>query len=150
MVTRAEVEEFLTGGSWAVIGASRDRRKFGNTVFRELKKRGRQVFPINKNAAEIEGEPCYASLADLPGEVDRVVIVVPPEQTEVVVKEAAEAGINRVWMQQGSESDAAVAYCRSQGMTVVSGQCILMSLEQTVVPRQEDRWFRGFGGKRPE
>ena len=67
MVTRAEVEEFLTGGDWAVVGASQDRRKFGNTVFRELKKRGRRVYPINKNATQVEGEPCYASLAELPG-----------------------------------------------------------------------------------
>jgi predicted CoA-binding protein len=150
MVTRAEVEEFLTGGDWAVVGASQDRRKFGNTVFRELKKRGRQVYPINKNATQVEGEPCYASLADLPGKVDRVVLVVPPEQTEVVVKEAADAGISRVWMQQGSESDAAAAYSRSRGMTVVSGQCILMSLGQTDIRDRDDRWIRGRGGDGPE
>jgi uncharacterized protein len=149
MVTKAEVDEFLSGGSWAVVGVSRERRKFGNTVFRELKRRGRQVFPINKNAKEIEGEPCYTRLADLPEGVDRVVIVVPPEQTEMVVRDVAEAGIKRVWMQQGSESDAAVAFCRSQGMTVVAGQCILMFLEPTAVPHRVHRWFRGMGGKLP-
>jgi len=75
---------------------------------------------------------------------------VPPEQTEVVVKEAADAGISRVWMQQGSESDAATAYCRSRGMTVVSGQCILMSLGQADIRDREDRWIRGRGGDGPE
>jgi predicted CoA-binding protein len=64
----------------------------------------------------------------LPERVDRVLIVVPPKQSEAVVREAYEAGLHRVWFQPGAESAAALAYCESHGMVAVSGHCILVTL----------------------
>jgi predicted CoA-binding protein len=125
MVSRDPLDEFLRGGRWAVVGASKDRSKFGNITFRELKRRGKKVYPVNKRATEVEGDICYPSLAALPEPVDRVLIVVPPRQSESVVREAAEAGIDSVWFQPGAESDAALAYCEAHGMVAISGHCIL-------------------------
>lgn len=125
MVDRKSAEEFARGDRWAVVGASEDRSKFGNITFRELKRRGKRVYPVNPKATVVEGEPCYPSLSALPEKVERVLIVVPPKQGERVVREAAEAGIKQVWFQPGAESEAAVAYCRAHGMVAVAGYCIL-------------------------
>ncbi|MFH0916437.1 MAG: CoA-binding protein [bacterium] len=127
MVSRDRLDEFLRGGSWAVVGASQDRSKFGNITFRELKRRGKKVYPVNRKAAEVEGEVCYPSLSALPEKVDRVLIVVPPKQGERVVQEAAESGINSVWFQPGAECEAAMVYCEAHGMEAVSGHCILQT-----------------------
>jgi predicted CoA-binding protein len=125
MVDRDRLDEFLKGRRWAVVGASKDRTKFGNITFRELQMRGKQVYPINRKSREIEGVTCYPSLSALPEPVDRVLIVVPPKQGEAVVKEADEAGIDSVWFQPGAESDAALEYCETHGMVAIAGHCIL-------------------------
>ena len=130
MVDREQLNEFLRGECWAVVGASDDRSKFGNITFRELKRRGKRVFPVNKKAPEVEGEKAYPSLSDVPEPIDRVLIVVPPKQSESVVREANEAGIGSVWFQPGAESVAALAYCEAHGMIAISGHCILMTTEQ--------------------
>lgn len=125
MASRERLDAFIRGQRWAVVGASEDRTKFGNITLRELQKRGKQVYPVNPRASEVEGETCYPSLNALPEPVDRVLIVVPPKQGERVVKEAAEAGIEYVWFQPGAESDAALAFCEAHGMEAISGHRIL-------------------------
>jgi uncharacterized protein len=130
MVDRQQVEEFLEGETWAVVGASDDRNKFGNITFRALKQHGKRVFPVNNKAVQVEGETAYASLSDLPEQVDRVLIVVPPKQGEAVVQEADKAGIDSVWFQPGAESVAALAYCEAHGMVAIAGRCILVTLDQ--------------------
>jgi len=125
MVTRERLDDFLRGRCWAVVGASPDRSKFGNITFRELKRRGKKVFPVNLRAKAVEGDLCYPNLSALPEPVDRVLIVVPAKQGERVVKEAAACGIKGVWFQPGAESEAALAYCEAHGIEAVSGHCIL-------------------------
>jgi predicted CoA-binding protein len=126
---RQRLSEFLRGETWAVVGASEDRSKFGNITLRELKKHGKRVFPVNRKAAQVEGETAYPSLKELPEHVDRVLIVVPPKQSEAVVREADEAGIRKVWFQPGAESVAALAYCEAHGIEAISGHCILVTLD---------------------
>ena len=103
-VTRAEIDDFLAQPALAVVGASRDGRKFGSAAYRELRAHGRRVYAVHPSATLIEGDPVVHSLYELPEPVDGVLIVVPPEETERVVHEVAEAGIRRVWMQQGAQS----------------------------------------------
>jgi predicted CoA-binding protein len=130
MVDRGRMDEFFNGGRWAVVGVSRDVDKYGSIVHQRLKDRGEKVYPVNPTVAEIDGERCYASVADLPEGVEQIVIVVPPERTEKVVEEAADKGILRVWMQPGAESTSAVETCRHRGINVVSGQCILRYMDE--------------------
>ena len=150
MTTRATVDDFLAQRTLAVVGVSREGRKFGNMAFRELRNKEYQVFPVNPNAEEVEGEPCYPSLQALPQEVSGVLIVVPPEQTEQVVRDAAEAGIRRVWMQQGAESEGAIRFCEEQGIRAVHGECILMFAEPTGFGHRMHRWVWGLLGKLPK
>ncbi len=123
-------DEFLDGGSIAVVGVSR-KKGFGNLAFRELKKKGFRVFPVNREATEVEGEKCYQSLADLPEKVGGVLAVVPPLETEALVADCAKLGIKRIWMQQGAESITAIQRCDENGIAVVDHACILMHTNPT-------------------
>ena len=127
--SKALVANFVDHKSIAIVGVSRNPRKFGNMAYHELKARGYRVFPINRTLDRIDDHVCYSNLKSLPEKVDGVLIVVPPKETEQVVREADAAGIKRVWMQQGSESNAAVDYCHQHGIDEVHGECILMFAE---------------------
>ena len=126
MTTKSSIENFLSQKNIAVIGVSRNRKKFVNTIYRSLKKKGYNVFPINPNAEKIEGDNCYPDLLSLPEKIDAVVINVPPEETEKVVLKVNKAGIKRVWLQQGSQSEKAINFSQENGIDCVSNECILM------------------------
>ncbi len=126
MTTKSSVENFLSQKNIAVIGVSRNTKKFGNTIYRSLKKKGYNVFPINPNAEKIEGDNCYPDLLSLPEKIDAVIINVPPEETEKVVLKVNKAGIKRVWLQQGSQSEKAINFSQENGIDCVSNECILM------------------------
>jgi predicted CoA-binding protein len=123
--------EFLTKKRVAVTGVSRTPKTHGsNTVYKRLRERGYEVFAVNPNAAEVEGDRCYKDLRSIPGGVDAVVIGTRPERAEATMHECAELGIKHVWMHRGpgtgSVSDAATAYGRQHGITVIDGGCPLM------------------------
>ena len=150
MTSRVVVEDFLAQPKLAVVGASRDSKKFGNKVYKDLVAKGYQTFPVNPHADTIEGQPCYPNLRALPEAVGGVVVVVPPAETEKVVHEAAEVGIRRIWMQQGAESDTAIRFCQENGMSVVAGECILMFAAPVGFGHRMHRWVWGLLGKLPE
>ena len=135
MTTRASIDDFLKQRTIAVVGASRDKRKFGNVLLRELKAKGYAAIPINPHSDTIEEERCYPSLKAIPVKVDGVAVVVPPHEAEHIVREAADAGISRVWLQQGAESKEAVRFCEEHGMSVIHGECMLMYAPPTTVAR---------------
>ena len=126
MTSKAAVEDFLSQKTLAIVGVSRNPQKFGNLAYRELKTKGYKLYPIHPEAATLEGDPAYKDFASLPEKVGGVVVVVPPAQTEKVVRAASQAGIQRVWMQQGSESEDAVQFCKEHGVAEVHGECIMM------------------------
>lgn len=131
MDPRARIEAFLAGTRFAVVGASRDRAKFGNRVLRCYAAQGRTVWAVNPNepGGEVEGHPCVPDLASLPGPIDGLSIVTPPAVTERVVEEAAAAGIRRIWMQPGAESRSAIERAEELGLEVIAGgPCVLVEL----------------------
>ncbi len=149
MNSKKLVEEFLSLDKIAVVGVSRKRNKFGNVIYRELKKKGYQVYPINPNTNIIEEDVCYPDLLSLPEKIDAVIINVPPAQTEKVVKEIKEAKINKVWLQQGSQSDDAISYCKQNGIECISNECVLMFAEPAGFIHRAHRWVWGALGKLP-
>jgi predicted CoA-binding protein len=123
--------EFLANKRVAVTGVSRTPKDHGsNTVYKRLRERGYEVFAVNPNAYEVEGDPCYQDLKSIPGGVQAVVIGTRPEIAEDTMRECAELGIKQVWMHRGpgagSVSDAATDYGRQHGITVIDGGCPLM------------------------
>jgi len=122
---------FLANKRVAVTGVSRTPKTHGsNTVYKRLRERGYQVFAVNPNAGEVEGDPSYKDLASIPGGVDAVVIATRAEIAEDTMRECAELGIKHVWMHWGSGtssvSTAATEYGRRHGITVIDGGCPLM------------------------
>ncbi|HTX92567.1 MAG TPA: CoA-binding protein [Anaerolineales bacterium] len=126
MTSKTTVADFVSQKTLAVVGVSRNAQKFGNLAYRELKAKGYKVYPVHPEAETLEGDRAYKDFASLPEKVGGVLIVVQPTQSEKVVRDAAAAGIKRVWMQQGSESEAAVQFCKDNGIDEVHGECIMM------------------------
>jgi predicted CoA-binding protein len=120
------ISDFVHRRTWAVVGASQDRSKFGNRVFRSLRDAGYIVFPVNPKGGMLEGAQVYPSLAELPEPPEVVDMVVPPAVTEQVVEEAHRLGLTRIWMQPGAESEAAIAYCHEHGIEVVHDACAMV------------------------
>jgi predicted CoA-binding protein len=149
MTSKAAVADFVSQRRLAVVGVSRKKMKFGNLAFRELKRKGYKLFPVHPHAGQLEGERCYPSLAALPEPVEGVLVIVPPAQAEQVVREAAAAGIRRVWLQQGAGSSAAIRFCEENGISVVHGECILMFAEPAAWYHRAHRWVWGLLGKLP-
>jgi predicted CoA-binding protein len=149
MASKKLVEEFLKQKNIAVVGVSRKKTKFGNAIYKELKQKGYQVYPINPNMDAFEENACYPDLLSLPEKVDAVVINVPPVQTEKVVREAKEVGINKVWLQQGSQSEDAVKFCEENGIDCVSNECILMFTQPSAFIHRAHKWVWGVLGKLP-
>lgn len=133
-------ETFVAEKALALVGVSRSRG-FGNTLFRHLRDKGYRVFPVNAEADTVEGgQACFRRLDDLPEPVGGVVTVVPPAQTERVVADCVRLGIRKVWMQQGSESRAAVKLCQDNGIACVPGECLLMHTGANF-PHSLHRWL---------
>ena len=111
---------------FAVIGVSRNPAKYGHQVYKDLKEAGYVVYPVNPNIDEVLGDPCYHSLSELPEKPDVVDTVVPPKVTEKIVEECKELGIERVWMQPGSESKRAIRFCEENNIKVVHDVCVMI------------------------
>ena len=123
------ISDFLAGSTYAVVGASNDRWKYGNKVLRCYLQHGRTAIPVNLNASVVEGIVAVPNLASLAEPVHGASIITPPEVTEQIVEEAAKAGITRVWMQPGAESDRAIERARELGLSVIAGgPCLLVAL----------------------
>ncbi|HYK91886.1 MAG TPA: CoA-binding protein [Acidobacteriota bacterium] len=149
MSSKQQISDFLSQRKLALVGISRGGKKFGNALLKELNEKGYQVFPVHPQATTIDGHSCWHSLPELPEAVGGVIVVVPPSETENVVRDAAKAGIPRVWMQQGSESTPAIRYCEENGMQVVYGECILMFAEPAAFYHRIHRWLWRILGKLP-
>ncbi len=123
--------EFLANKRIAVTGVSRNPKGHGaNIVYQRLRERGYDVFAINPNAEQVEGDRSYPDLKSVPGGVEAVVIGTRPEHAEATMHECVDLGIERVWMHRlygaGSVSDEAAAYGRAHNVTVIDGGCPLM------------------------
>src|SRR5512143_2500003 len=136
---------FLANKRVAVTGVSRTPKTHGsNTVYKRLRERGYEVFAVNPNASEVEGDRSYKDLSSIPGGVEAVVIGTRPERAEATMRECAELGIKHVWMHRGpgagSVSPAATAYGRQHGITVIDGGCPLMFAPTADVPHRLMRY----------
>ncbi|MCK4335495.1 MAG: CoA-binding protein [Candidatus Aenigmarchaeota archaeon] len=114
------------GNTIAVVGVSANPEKWGYRIYKTLKQRFREVYPVNPKYREIEGDECYPDLKSLPQKPDVVITVVPPKIVEKVVKTAKELGIRKVWMQPGSESGEAINFCENNGIICMHNACFVM------------------------
>jgi predicted CoA-binding protein len=111
----------------AVIGASNDRRKYGNKAVRAFHAQGYVVYPINPHELSIEGLRAYPKITDVPEPVDMATMYVPPEVGATVVDDLARKGVTEVWFNPGSESPALVARAKALGLAPVEA-CSIMGI----------------------
>ncbi len=109
----------------AIVGASRDRQKFGNKAVRAFQARGYTVYPVNPHAGAVEGLAAFASVADIPGRLDMVSIYLPPDEGLRVLPDLDPDRIGEVWFNPGASSTALVEAARARGLTVIEACSIV-------------------------
>jgi len=126
----AVIEAFLAEGPWAVVGASRDRAKYGNKVLRAYLQHAMEpLYAVNPRESEIEGVASHPNLVSLPHPPRSVSIITPPDVTEDVVHDAIAAGAEYLWMQPGAESESAIETAEHAGVHLIArGPCVLVVL----------------------
>jgi predicted CoA-binding protein len=109
----------------AVIGATDDGRKFGHAIYRNLKRKGYRVYPVNPNRRTVDGDPAYPDLGQLPSKPTLVNFVVPPATTLTVLKQCLVLGLENVWLQPGAENAEVLEFLTSHGFTYLVNACIM-------------------------
>jgi hypothetical protein len=132
--------EFTKDKPIAVFGVS-SANVFGNAVVKELRSRGYKVYVVHPAMTEFEGERCYSSLQDLPEPVENIFICVKPEHAGEIVDQATNAGVKRIWFQQGADFSELATRAREAGLETVSGRCILMYTEPVGGIHGVHRWL---------
>jgi uncharacterized protein len=103
----------------AVIGASNDRRKFGNKALRAFQAEGHTVVPINPHETQVEGIKAYASVLDVPGPIDMATVYVQPEIAMALLTEFERKQIPEIWINPGAEDDALMAEAERRGLNLI-------------------------------
>ena len=142
-----DIENFINSEHIAVVGVSRNKNKFGSAAYRDLKKRGYEVYPVNPSMDQFQGDKCYPSLAELPEHVDTAVIVVTPDKAIPVVESAANSPVHKLWFQQGADFTEAADIARQAGLEVITGKCILMYAPPVTGIHAFHRWIWKLIGK---
>ena len=149
MTALQEINDFLAPKRMAIAGASRKPGKFGAVVFKELRQKGFELFPVHPVAEEIQGTACYKSVAELPDSVDLLYIVTPKSATFPVVQDAVNRGFRKIWIQQSSETAESLELALKHQIPVISGRCILMFADPVNSVHRVHRWFSKVFGSYP-
>jgi len=130
-----DIHEFLAQRRIALVGLSRDPKDFSRLLFREMSQRGYDMVPVNPAAGELEGRRCFSRVQDVDPPPQGALIMTAPRETERVVRDCAQAGVQLIWMHrgggQGAVSKEAADFCRRTGMLLVEGYCPFMFLPAT-------------------
>ncbi|TAL70818.1 MAG: CoA-binding protein [Bacteroidetes bacterium] len=126
MTTLKQINEFIGSQPIALVGVSRNPKKFGYAAFKELKEKGMRIIPVNPEAIEIMGEKSYPNIKMLPPEVKGIIVLTKKDQTASVVREAKEKGIKQIWIQQMADSKEALQELKGSDINFITGECILM------------------------
>lgn len=126
----AQINKMLSQKVWAVVGATDNPAKYGNKIYKKLKKFGYEVYAVNPNYAEVDGDTCYPTLAALPKKVDCVDVVVAPKLADAALTEVMALGIENIWFQPDTFTVEMVERAESAGLTTVYLNCVLVELDR--------------------
>lgn len=149
MITKQQITDFLANDPIAAAGVSRNPKKFGYSVFKELREKGLNLIPINPNTDEIDGVKTVPSVNHLPENVKALYITTGKENTLEVVKQAKEKGIQHIWIQQTADTPEALAVFDGSDVNLIYKQCILMHHKPHSIHKFH-RNIKGFFGKLPK
>jgi hypothetical protein len=145
MATLKQINDFIDSQPIAMVGVSRNPKKFGYTAFKELKEKGMKIIPVNPEADQIMGEKSYPNVKALPSEVNGIIILTKKEKTAAIVREAKEKGINHIWIQQMADSKEALNELNGSGINFITGECILMYYKPHSIHKFHGRLKKFFG-----
>jgi predicted CoA-binding protein len=139
MNTRAAIDAFLAHRRLAFAGLSRNPLDFSRSLFHEFLNRGYQVVPVNPNASEIEGFPCFPSLSAIPQPVEAAILLTRPEAADRIVADCARAGVQHIWLYRATGSGSATAaqlFCSRHNISLVAGECPFMFFPDPAWPHR--------------
>ncbi|MCX6266162.1 MAG: CoA-binding protein [Bacteroidetes bacterium] len=148
--TKASIDAFLSIRKVAIAGVSKDPKKFGHLVFKRLKEKGFDVYPINPGTDHIAGVPCFRSVGALPLNVHSLVILTPKKHTAEVVSEAIAKGIDNIWIQQMSDTQEAIDLIRGHPINLILKECILMHIDPVTGIHKFHRSLKKLFGSYPK
>lgn len=126
----ALIKKMLDKKVWAVVGATDNPAKFGNKIYKKLKKYGYEVYAINPAYEKVDGDRCYATLKDLPRKVDCVDIVVSPERAEQALEQVIAFEIENIWFQPGTFTPELIEKSEKAGIDTVYYNCVMVELDK--------------------
>jgi len=126
MASLKQIETFLASEPIALVGVSRNPKKFGYAAFKELKEKGMNVIPVNPSAEEILGVRVFPDVNSLPEEVKAIIVMTAKDKSAGVIRDAKAKGISNIWLQQMSDSKEAIAELEGTDINFIKGECILM------------------------
>jgi uncharacterized protein len=150
MITKSQIEEFYKQGTIAIIGVSRNKKKFGRVVYDELKNKGIKVVPVNNQSENLDGDVCYKDITTLPQGLKAAVILTKKSKTFETVKQCIGKGITNIWIQQGSHTKEALEYARNNNVNLIYGKCIMMFSEPVGSVHKFHRAVMKFFGRLPK
>jgi predicted CoA-binding protein len=143
------IEAFLNAKTYALVGVSRDNKKFSNTVFRELLKKNWNVIPVNPVVDSIEGHKCYKSLSDVPVQIDAVISMAPKDKTDEITAQVVKGNIKLFWIHQKLDTPESLSLCEANNITCITGECILMFADPVGSFHKFHRWIKKVFGSYP-
>ena len=135
MIQKEQIEQFFSTSKIAVVGASRNKHKFGNMIFSGLQKRGYDVIPVNPFADEIEGVKCKKSITELDSSDTALVLVTHRNQTDAIADLAIKQGFTQIWVQTDCDTENTPLIAQNKNLNIIYKLCILMLMK----PKSEER-----------
>jgi uncharacterized protein len=145
MTSLKQINEFIDSQPIALVGVSRNPKKFGYSAFKELKEKGMKIVPVNPVADEIMGEKSYRNVKLLPDDVKGIIVFTKKDQTAAVIRDAKAKGIKQIWIQQMADSKEALEELKDSDINFITGECILMHYKPNSIHKFHRGLNRFFG-----
>jgi predicted CoA-binding protein len=149
MNTKQDIESVINKKKLAFIGVSSDPKKFSRMTYKELKTKGFELYPVNPKMEDVDGDKCYKSIPDLPGDIKWGLFMTPKDETAGAVKQAVESGFESVWIQQGAHSEDAKNIALENNVKLVYNKCIMMFASPVKGVHSFHRFLAKIFGKAP-
>ena len=153
MSFKLKVEQFLGLKSIAVTGVSSSKENPANLIFKKFRDADFTVYPVNPTALEVEGVQCFASLKDIPGGIEGVMIASPPNSAKEIIDDCIKLGIKHVWfhssIDNGSLNEKAVKFAEENSIEVISSGCPMMYIPPVDFGHKCIKWILNLTGKVP-